>query len=827
MSYSDKLRELLALEANMQRKWEAEKIFELDAPAPGTPDDKKEKYMTNFPFPYMNGRAHLGHTFTFSKCEFSVGFQRMLGKRCTFPFAMHCTGMPIKACADKLKEEMEKFGYPPKFPSQGQAPGGGLYQWQIMASMKMTDQEIRPFAEASHWLTYFPKTWVDDMKRMGVKVDWRRCYISTDANPYFDSFVHWTFYRLRERGRIKFEKMYTIFSPKENQPCMDHDRSSGEEVGLQEFTLLKLKVKLPFPPKLAALKTEQVYLMAATRPSVSLPGLTNCWVHPHVAYVAIETATGDVFVCTSHSARNMSYQAITASHEVNILLHLTGQDIIGIALESPQSRLSTIYSLPLLSIQQNKGTGILASVPSENPEDFEALKDLLNNQSLRDQYAISETMLVNVDQKTVLDSQGVREAFRKEMIRKGDALIYMEPEKPVVSRSGNECVVALCEQWFLDYGASDWRALSKRCLSKMRLFQDEVRAEFEKTMDGLEEHACSRTDGLGSRIPWDRRFLIENMSDSNINMAYYTVCPQIQGHWDGLTPGPANIRPEQLTPDVWDYVFLTDKPYPQDCGIQQETLDALKREFNYWYPVDDRMSGKDLISNNLTYYIYGHTAMWPDDESKWPPAIRVNGHLLINSKKMSKSTGNFCTMIEAVERFSADGMRLTLAGAGDGIENANFVETKAKEGMLRLYAFLEWVRQMIQDKDCLRHGEFTLRDRLFASEINKTILETRGHYEKYMYKAATQTAFFDFQRKLEQYREAECQRMHHDLVFRFIETQVLILAPICPHLAEYIWGLLGKENSIMSANWPEAGELDESVPQASQPLNDNLTGVKQ
>lgn len=82
------------------------------------------------------------------------------------------------------------------------------------------------------------------------KVDWRRTFITTSENPFFDSFVHWQFLRLRNHKKIKYGKRYTVFSPKDKQPCMDHDRSKGEGVGPQEYTLVKLKIIHPYPEKL-------------------------------------------------------------------------------------------------------------------------------------------------------------------------------------------------------------------------------------------------------------------------------------------------------------------------------------------------------------------------------------------------------------------------------------------------------------------------------------------------------------------------------------------------------------------------------------------------
>ena len=84
---------LLGIQKKAQSKWDEKKAFEVDAPE-GNWDGGK--FLVTFPYPYMNGKLHLGHAFSLSKAEFAAAYQRMLGKKSLFPFAFHCTGMPIR-----------------------------------------------------------------------------------------------------------------------------------------------------------------------------------------------------------------------------------------------------------------------------------------------------------------------------------------------------------------------------------------------------------------------------------------------------------------------------------------------------------------------------------------------------------------------------------------------------------------------------------------------------------------------------------------------------------------------------------------------------------
>ena len=88
---------LRANEIKVQKIWEEQKAFESNPINNDDQSSDKETFMVTFPYPYSNGHLHIGHAFSLTKAMFRAQFERNRGKNVLFPFAFHCTGMPIQA----------------------------------------------------------------------------------------------------------------------------------------------------------------------------------------------------------------------------------------------------------------------------------------------------------------------------------------------------------------------------------------------------------------------------------------------------------------------------------------------------------------------------------------------------------------------------------------------------------------------------------------------------------------------------------------------------------------------------------------------------------
>jgi leucyl-tRNA synthetase len=416
----DHLRDI---EKSVQSKWEASKVNDVNM------DPSREKFMVTFPYPYMNGRLHLGHAFSMTKAEFTARFQRLQGKNVLFPFGFHCTGMPIQAAANKLKEEIALYGCPPVFPQEvstekeepeeeksaeaamaakskgkktklivkGAAGSKPMRQWDILAKM-VPLEEIPEFAEPLKWLNYFPPLGVSDLKAFGSAIDWRRSFITTSVNPVYDAFIRWQFNLLHRGNRIRSGFRPNVYSPKDKQVCADHDRSSGEGVGPQEYTIVKLLIVTPYPESSPlnhpALQGKNVYLAPATLRPETMYGQTNCFVLPEGEYGAYEWKNGDILIMSERAAIGLAHQDYAAEWGKTVChVMLTGQDLLGLPLKAPNAAYEVVYTLPLMTISMGKGTGVVTSVPSDAPDDYVALKELKDKPLWREKLGLTTEMV--------------------------------------------------------------------------------------------------------------------------------------------------------------------------------------------------------------------------------------------------------------------------------------------------------------------------------------------------------------------------------------------------------------------------------------------------
>ena len=862
-----RLEHLRKIEIERQKAWKENHIFEVDAEENwkdkynnNLEDKNLIKFLVTFPYPYMNGRLHLGHGFSLSKCEFQARYQRLLGKNVLFPFGFHCTGMPIAAAAKRVENEFKEDPDIIKHIKEQNIKKlkKDMKQVEILREIGVSDEDIYKFKDPNFWLEYFPPYAQLDLEKLGTMIDFRRSFITTEKQKYYDKFIEWHMNKLKQHNFIEFGKRNAIFSIREDQPCADHDRSCGEGLGPQEYTLIKMKLieneKIPEKIKKIMLLNKKIYLVAATLRPETMYGQTNCYILPKGEYGLYEMINDEIYISSDHAMINMAYQEKTKEpKKLKPLLKIKGEELIGIKILAPLSIYKEVYLFPMETISMNKGTGIVTSVPSDSPDDYINLLMFKNNEKLRKKWSISENMIydpvhiINLEgfsdlaakdmiEKYQIKSpkdkdklqkakeevytsgfykgkidigpykgqlvKDIKDKVKEDLIKKGEADIYFEPEGLVKNRMDEECVVALVDQWYVKYGEKEYKDFCLKYIKsdKFNAYSSSTLKGFEQVLEWFSNWGLSRTFGLGSHIPWDKKFLIESLSDSTIYMAYYTIANYLHEDIYGLKP-KNGILPEMLTEEIFDYIFLGKELDFSKTKISEKILKEMRNSFTYWYPVDLRCSGKDLIGNHLTMSLYNHAVVWDKNEDYMTKSYFCNGYILVDGEKMSKSKGNFLTVNDLIEMYGADASRITLADCGDSLDDANFLREISNLSVNKLYSLENFVKILINevwnknenliitdpDKEIKLNN---LLDQIFDNNINYLIKETKKSYEEMKYKNVLKYGFYEMINIKDQYilyNEDNYNKLNPTLMIKYLITFFIINNPIIPHFTEYMY----------------------------------------
>jgi leucyl-tRNA synthetase len=524
--------------------------------------------------------------------------------------------------------------------------------------------------------------------------------------------------------------------------------------------------------------------------------------------------------------------------------------------------------LPGPFVKTENATGLVYSVPAHAPYDWLALKDLQKHSQSAEKFNVKPADLMQIKPISVIsvggygefpaieitDTMGLRDQndpraeeatkliykaefndgvlkdncdiYSKQKVssvkdalvadfkRKGVADVMYELPQRVVCRCTTECVAKVIDQWFLKYSDPDWKALAHKAVGGMAFYPGEAKAWFDGLIDWFQDWPCARKTGLGTPLPWDKDWIVETLSDSTIYMAYYMVSKYVNG---------GKIKAPQLPPEVFDFIFFgigRAADVSKKAEVDQTLLEEIRNEFLYWYPVDLRNSGKDLVGNHLTFFLFHHVALF--EPRYWPKAIGVNGFMLLEGRTIHKSKGNFVPLWKACEEFGADAVRCTVQLGAEGMDDPDWRTDNVRDIKGRLESFLRLVDDFVQ-----RPKEVSSNGHLENWLIEKMDLKSRiisESIEKLKTRTALSLALYDLWNDLRWY-ERRAEKPDTSTMTTFITNWIKVLAPFAPHLSEEAWKKIGQEGFAATARWPQlkattAGRSDELEALVKQTLED-------
>ncbi|MEM2362834.1 MAG: class I tRNA ligase family protein, partial [Candidatus Nezhaarchaeales archaeon] len=185
-------------------------------------------------------------------------------------------------------------------------------------------------------------------------------------------------------------------------------------------------------------------------------------------------------------------------------------------------------------------------------------------------------------------------------------------------------------------------------------------------------------------------------------------------------------------------------------------------------------------------------------EELWPQGITVNGIVMVEGEKMSKSKGNFVTLNDAIASYGADAVRCTLMIAAEGMDDPNWRFDACRDMRDKLNQVFKLINDIMALPGSSAKGSL---ERWLVSRLQRRIRAITEALESMKNRTALEIALFELWNDIRWYLR-RTQKPCKEVLLEVAKTWVRLLAPFAPFMCEELWSMLGGEGFVCKAPWP-------------------------
>ena len=733
------------IEKKWQKKWEEESLYH------ATENSTKPKHYALTMFPYPSGDLHIGHWYAIAPSDAKARYMAMKGYNVLFPMGFDAFGLPAENAAIKL--------------------GIHPYKWTMKNIERMRKQ----------------------LKSMGTMIDWKREVIT--CHPDYYKWNQWFFLKFLEKG-LAYKKHSSVDWCPNCNTTLAREQVWGDDRHCERCQTPVIKKNLDQ----WFFKTTQYQDELLDFSQVNWPDrvikMQKQWIGrsegAEITFMSQYDDPINVFTTRPDTLYGVTFLAIAPDHPLvpkfttapnkeiveKFLKKVEGQTEIerlaadkekeGVFTGSFATHPLTEKKVPIWIgdyVLMGYGTGAVMAVPAHDQRDFLFAK----------KYELDITIVVEPKD---WDGKDLHEAYTEPGKMMNSAQfngIQNEKAKKAITDFLTE---KNCGKSSITYRLRDW------LISRQRYWGTPIPVIYCKDC-GI---VPVPLENLPVLLPEDAKFTPTGESPLKHHEGFLkTTCPKCKKSAERET----DTMDTFICSSWYQYAYLS--PYHDKEPFDKEIA-------KYWLPVDRYTGGIEHATMHLLYTRF-FTKAFRDIglvDFNEPMSKLYNQGIILgqDSEKMSKSRGNVVNPDKLVEDHGADDVRTYLMFIGPWDEGGPW-NSRGIEGATR---FLRRVWNISQDETKV-DGKPSEEDLIKLKRLtHKTVKRATEDIEFFKFNTMI-AALMEFNNEL--FKLKETPSKNRPEWKKAIETLILLLAPIAPHITEELWHRIGNKNSVHKQSWPK------------------------